>query len=160
MMQHQNVPQPMPPERPADPIPSWPPSVASVCVRVETEPDIAAACREIRWLAERMGFARSPAYYLATAASELATNLLIHAGGGWLRAASVAGRHPNEPPGIELVAEDAGPGIADLALALTEGYSTAGGLGCGLPGVERLMDVFAMDSRPGHGTRVRAIKWP
>ncbi|MFD2111369.1 anti-sigma regulatory factor [Thiorhodococcus fuscus] len=160
MMRHRDTPQSMSPERPAGPTPSAPPSLASVCAWIETESDIAAACREVRWLAERMGFARNPAYYLATAASELATNLLIHAGGGWLRATSVAGRHLDEPPGIELVAEDTGPGIADLALALTEGYSTAGGLGCGLPGVERLMDAFEIDSRPGHGTRVRAIKWP
>ncbi|GAB0148121.1 ATP-binding protein [Marichromatium sp. AB32] len=124
-------------------------------MRIDTESDVAAVCRVVRALAEHMAFSRSAAYSLATAASELATNLLIHAGGGQLQVAPLPGMRA----GIELLAEDHGPGIDDLRLALTDGYSTAGGLGCGLPGVERLMDLCDIDSVPGHGTRVRAVKW-
>jgi serine/threonine-protein kinase RsbT len=61
--------------------------------------------------------------------------------------------------GVELTAADQGPGIANIAQALTEGYSSAGGLGLGLPGVRRLMDEFEIVSEPGHGTRVVARKW-
>ena len=95
--------------------------------------------------------------HVATAASELANNLWMHtrAGGevrlAWLESAGRCG--------VELVACDDGPGIADIPLALTEGYSTGGGMGCGLPGVQRLMDDFDIDSRPGSGTRVVARKW-
>ncbi len=61
--------------------------------------------------------------------------------------------------GVELVADDDGPGIADIAQAMVEGYSSGGGLGCGLPGVQRLMDEFSIESMPGRGTRVVARKW-
>jgi serine/threonine-protein kinase RsbT len=61
--------------------------------------------------------------------------------------------------GLELVAEDRGPGIADVASALTDHVSTAGTLGLGLPGVRRLMDEFELDTAPGRGTRVRVVKW-
>jgi len=64
-----------------------------------------------------------------------------------------------ERRGVELVAQDEGPGIADIPLALSEGYSTGGGLGCGLPGVQRLMDDFEINSTPGLGTRIVARKW-
>ena len=78
----------------------------------------------------------------------------------------VAGRAETHPVvrqstrrALTLEAADDGPGIADLGLAMTDGYSTAGGLGCGLPGAERLMDEFQIESRPGTGTRVRALAW-
>lgn len=129
-------------------------------VAVGAEPDIMAACRQARQLAERLGFSRTGAYHVATAASELAANLWIHGGGGlFLAEAVVADLSGDRVIGIELRAEDRGPGIADLDLALTEGYSTGSGLGCGLPGVRRLMDDFSIDSGPGRGTRVRAVKW-
>jgi serine/threonine-protein kinase RsbT len=60
---------------------------------------------------------------------------------------------------VELLSSDEGPGISDVALALREGYSTGGGMGCGLPGVQRLMDEFSIQSQPGVGTQVRACKW-
>ncbi|TCW39634.1 MULTISPECIES: anti-sigma regulatory factor [Marichromatium] len=143
-------------DRPTPPAPAHPgPGIVATSMRIDTESDVAAVCRVVRALAEHMAFSRSAAYSLATAASELATNLLIHAGGGQLQVAPLPGMRA----GIELLAEDHGPGIDDLRLALTDGYSTAGGLGCGLPGVERLMDLCDIDSVPGHGTRVRAVKW-
>jgi len=132
---------------------------AAMHVWIETESDIMSACREVRSLAERLNFNRSAVYQLATAASELASNLVIHAGGGWLSATPMTRRCLTPPRGIELLSKDDGPGIVDLILALTEGYSTTGSLGCGLPGVKRLMDTFAIDSQPGRGTWVRAVKW-
>lgn len=123
-------------------------------VAVLIEADIMAACREARELAERAGLGRTGSYHVATAAAELAANVLRHGGGGWLRL-----RHLSEPPGVEIIALDHGPGIADLRLAMSDGYSSAGSLGCGLPGVRRLMDEFSIDSSPGKGTWVRAIKW-
>lgn len=127
---------------------------AMLCLRIERESDIAAASRHARQLAFDAGFDKLGSYYIATAASELGWNVLIHGGGGTL-----AARLLLAPRGLELLASDAGPGIADIALALREGYSSAGGLGCGLPGVQRLMDELTIDSAPGAGTRVRACKW-
>ncbi|MBK1719112.1 anti-sigma regulatory factor [Thiocystis violacea] len=131
-----------------------------VRVLVGVEQDVMSACRQARQLAETLRFSRTAAYHIATAASELAANLLIHAGGGLLQASALLNPTlDGETLGLELLAEDQGPGIADLALALTEGYSTGHGLGCGLPGVKRLMDEFGIESRPGVGTRIRAVKW-
>jgi serine/threonine-protein kinase RsbT len=92
----------------------------------------------------------------ATAVSELARNLVVHAGGGLLslRLIESEGRL-----GFEIVAEDEGPGIADVSLALTEGYSTAESLGLGLPGVQRMMDELHFDQNRAVGTRVVARKW-
>ena len=134
-------------------------AVETIEVLIVSESDVLSASRQARLLAERLGFTRSSAYHIATAASELANNVLTHAGGGWLRAS--ARRDPPELTviGLELLAEDEGPGIPDPELALTEGYSTGKGLGCGLPGVKRLMDEFSLEPRSGGGTRVRAVKW-
>jgi serine/threonine-protein kinase RsbT len=96
------------------------------------------------------------AAHVATAASELANNLWMHARGGRVQ---LAWRRTDGRDGVELIADDDGPGIADVALALTEGYSTGGGMGCGLPGVKRLMDEFSIAARPTGGTRVQACKW-
>lgn len=121
---------------------------------VTEEVDIAEAARRARWLAEAIGFDTVQTSYVATAASELAANLFIHAGGGVFEA-----RRLMPEPGLELLTVDRGPGIADIGKALQEGYSTAGGLGCGLPGVQRLMDDLEITSRPGQETVVRARKW-
>jgi serine/threonine-protein kinase RsbT len=134
-------------------------AAAGVRVLIGSEPDIMAASRQARLLAERLGFSRSSAYHVATAASELANNLLTHAGGGLLSANVLDDNTGCGRLGLELLAEDEGPGIADAELALTEGYSTGSGLGCGLPGVKRLMDDFSLESRHGGGTRIRAVKW-
>lgn len=129
-------------------------------ISVRTETDIVLAVRMARCTAERLGFSRVAAYQIATAAAELASNLRLHGGGGEFgvsaRLAPAGTAHDLE---LELCARDHGPGIADLALALRDGYSTAGGLGCGLPGVRRLMDGLAIESAPGLGTCVCAVKW-
>jgi serine/threonine-protein kinase RsbT len=94
---------------------------------------------------------------LITAASELARNALVHGGGGTARievVTSAAGR-----AGVRVGFSDGGPGIADLDLALTDGWTTGGGLGLGLSGARRLVDEFELASKPGHGTSVVVIKW-
>ncbi|EGW23325.1 anti-sigma regulatory factor [Methylobacter tundripaludum] len=125
-----------------------------ISVYVAGEPNVAEAVRTAKLMASELGFARIQAYYIATAASELAANLFIHADGGMFEVSALTDR-----PGLELVVTDHGPGIADIEKALQDGYSTAGGLGCGLPGVQRLMDEMDINSQPGQGTVVRARKW-
>lgn len=125
-----------------------------VCLRVAGESDVGEAARQARLAAVALGFPTVQSYYIATAASELAANLFVHAGGGVLRLSC-----PAERPGLELLASDCGPGIADIDKALQDGFSTAGGLGCGLPGVQRLMDELEIDSRLGEGSVIRARKW-
>jgi len=126
-------------------------------IPVTREYDVSRARRAATTLAETMDFSRSAAYRLATTVSELAYNLLLHASrGGMIRLRPLLrdGRR-----GIELTAEDDGPGIPDLALALADGYSTNHGLGGGLPGSRRLMDEFQIESELGRGTRVMATLW-
>ena len=126
---------------------------------IRSEADVMAVARGARQLAERLGFSQVRAYHLATATSELATNLAVHAGGGTVHLRVI--QEPLQPNrlGIELRVEDQGPGIPDLTLAMTEGFSTGARLGCGLPGASRLMDEFSIDSSVCQGTRIRAVKW-
>lgn len=93
---------------------------------------------------------------LVTAASELARNTLLHGGGGRAEVQIVTnGRRK----GVRIVFTDSGPGIPDLDLAFTDGYTTKGGLGLGLSGARRLMDEFELQTAPGQGTTVTAVKW-
>ncbi|GLY99929.1 ATP-binding protein [Actinoplanes sp. NBRC 103695] len=93
---------------------------------------------------------------LVTAASELARNTLVYGGGGTVELISVDnGRRK----GIRIVFADEGPGIADLDLALTDGYTTGGGLGLGLSGARRLVDEFDIDTKVGEGTSITVTKW-
>ncbi len=93
---------------------------------------------------------------LVTAASELARNTLVYGGGGTVEVSLVEnGRRK----GIRIVFADKGPGIPDLDLALTDGYTTGGGLGLGLSGARRLVDEFDIDTRVGEGTSITVTKW-
>jgi serine/threonine-protein kinase RsbT len=93
---------------------------------------------------------------LVTAASELARNTLIYGGGGAAQLELVVdGRRS----GVRVSFVDEGPGIADVDLALTDGWTTGSGLGLGLSGARRLVDGFVLDSAPGKGTRVEIVKW-
>jgi serine/threonine-protein kinase RsbT len=93
---------------------------------------------------------------LVTATSELARNTLVHGGSGSARIETVerAGR-----PGVRAVFTDAGPGIPDLDLAMTPGWTSGGGLGLGLSGAKRLVDEFEIDTEVGRGTSVTVTKW-
>ena len=93
---------------------------------------------------------------LVTAASELARNTLTHGVGGRVEVETVTG---GRRTGVRVLFVDEGPGIANLDLALTDGYSTGTGLGLGLSGARRLVDEFEIETKPGRGTRVMAVKW-
>lgn len=127
-----------------------------ICVPVASDNDLVAARREGRVLAERLGLSTSEATLVATAISELARNIVNYAGRGEIHISVVRG---GSRPGITIVARDEGPGIADISLAVREGYSTSGGLGLGLPGVRRIMDEFHIASELGRGTTITVTKW-
>ncbi|WP_200176141.1 anti-sigma regulatory factor [Ectothiorhodospira shaposhnikovii] len=134
------------------------PGHCSLAIPITGERDVMHAARKARQMAEHLGFSRAQAYHVATATSELTSNMAVHAGGGTLHLRPLIDTD-GTVTGLELKAEDQGPGIADLELAMTDGYSTARRLGCGLPGASRLMDEFSIRSTPGQGTRIKAIKW-
>ncbi|GGK39797.1 anti-sigma regulatory factor [Pilimelia terevasa] len=92
---------------------------------------------------------------VVTAASELARNTLVYGGGGSVQVRVVRQRRS----GVRVELADDGPGIGDLELALTDGYTTGGGLGLGLSGARRLVDEFEIDTAPGRGTRISIVKW-
>jgi len=94
---------------------------------------------------------------LVTAASELARNTLVHGGGGTARVEVV--KSANGRAGVKLYFTDEGPGITDIELALTDGWTTGTGLGLGLSGARRLVDEFELTSKPGSGTSVTVVKW-
>jgi serine/threonine-protein kinase RsbT len=126
-------------------------------VPIMSETDIAIARIAGRGLAESVGFDTVQQHSIVISISELATNIFSYAGRGTITLKVVAGG--GGAAGVEVVARDEGPGIADLDLALTDGASTNGGLGGGLPGVQRLMSEMEISSVVGEGTVVRATKW-
>ena len=123
---------------------------------VRSSNDIVRVRQVMREWAVQAGFSLVDQTKIVTAASELARNTVEHGGGGTARVELLAdgGRR-----GLRLTCEDQGPGIADIGLALKDGYTSRGGLGLGLPGARRLVNDFAIDSRPGEGTRVVITRW-
>jgi serine/threonine-protein kinase RsbT len=125
-------------------------------VSVTTEPDVVLARQTGRTLALQLGFTESDPMFVATAISEIARNIIVHA----LRGTIIVRRlSENGRVGIEVVATDEGPGIPDIEKAMQEGYSTVKSLGLGLPGARRLMDEFEISSVVGRGTRIVMRKW-
>jgi serine/threonine-protein kinase RsbT len=128
-----------------------------VIIRVTKEYHIPNTRHSARLLAEAIGFRQVIVYYIMTSVSELAYNLFFHTDkGGTITLAPLIQKNN---AGIEIIAKDKGPGIADIDLALTDGFSTNKGLGGGLPGVKRLMDEFEIYTKIGQGTQVIARKW-
>jgi len=123
---------------------------------IATNGDVVVVRQQTRILAAEIGLSLVDQTKIVTAASELARNALVHAGGGRVLIEMLEG---GRRPGLRLVFTDEGPGIPDIAQALTEGWSTAGGLGLGLSGSRRLVDEFDLVSAPGEGTRVTVTKW-
>jgi serine/threonine-protein kinase RsbT len=123
---------------------------------VRSSSDVASARRAARSLAMDLGFGRHEVEEVVLATSELGTNLVRYATAGELRISTVPGQRGH---GIEVESADDGPGIADVDLAVTDGFSTGGGLGGGLGAARRLMDTFEIASTPA-GTRVVVRKWP
>ena len=110
----------------------------------------------VRRAALALGFSLVEQTKIVTAASELARNTLDHGGGG---TATIEIVQEARRAGLRLVFEDKGPGIADIELALKDGYTTGPGLGLGLGGARRLSNDFEIASRPGEGTRVAITRW-
>lgn len=125
-------------------------------VRITDDSDIVAARHQGKKLAAACGFSSSNITLIATAISELARNILEYAETGEVILSIV---EENGKQGVEVVATDNGPGIADIDLAMQDGYSSGKGLGLGLPGTKRLMDEFSIDSTIGKGTTVVTRKW-
>ena len=125
------------------------------CVPVASSEDVVLARVAGREVAQLLAFSMGEATLLATAISELARNMVSYAGGGEIRIRMVSN---GTKRGICVVARDQGPGIADIELAMRQGYSTSGGLGIGLPGVRRIMDQFDIASDVG-GTTITITKW-
>jgi serine/threonine-protein kinase RsbT len=125
-------------------------------VPIAEDGDLVAARGEGRALAGELGFSRTDATLIATAISEVGRNILAHAGHGEieLRPAREASRTV-----LVVVARDQGPGIRDVGAALRDGYGTKNGLGLGLPGSQRIMDEFRIDTEVGKGTTVAMCKW-
>lgn len=122
------------------------------CLRIAAEADVYNAAMLAYALVQQRGATTLQATEVATAVSELGMNIVKYAGHGSLTLSLAGG-----PGGyVEVLAEDRGPGIANLDLALTESYSSRGTLGLGLPGVRRMSDSFEIRSEPGAGTWVRA----
>jgi serine/threonine-protein kinase RsbT len=129
---------------------------AETRLAVQRDADIVTARQVGRELAAGAGFRGSDLTMIATAISELARNILVYAQKGEIRLSieERAGRR-----GVKVVAHDDGPGIADVEMALRDGYSTGKSLGLGLPGARRLMDEFEISSELGKGTVVTLRKW-
>lgn len=123
---------------------------------IETDADIVRARQLGREMAAKAGCGSTDLTMVATAISEIARNILTHAGGGdvELRLVDEDGRRS-----LLITARDEGPGIADVTRALEDGYTTGGGLGLGLPGARRLMDEFRIITEPRRGTTVIMRKW-
>jgi len=124
---------------------------------IRTGDDVVRVRQQVRVVAAKSGLSLVDQTKVVTAASELARNALVHGGGGLARVdvvTSALGRN-----GIRVGFTDEGPGIADVDLALTDGWSSGDGLGLGLSGARRLVDEFELTSKPGGGTSVVVIKW-
>jgi len=128
-----------------------------VRIPIKSGADLVPARAQARGAAIELGFTQTDATLIATAVSEIARNIVVHAGRGEIRIRSISelGRR-----GLRVVAEDRGPGIPDLdAAAGFAALAPRAGLGLGLPGARRLMDEFEVTSAPDRGTTITMCKW-
>ena len=123
---------------------------------LEKSDQIVLVRQTVRERAIELGFSLVDQTKIVTAASELARNTIQHGGGG---AVVVEAVNDGARRGLRLTFRDSGPGIPDVALAMKDGYTTAGGLGLGLSGAKRLSNEFTIDSAPGQGTCVVITRW-
>lgn len=125
-------------------------------VPITGDDDVVRVRQLVRTYAQRMKLSLVDQTKLVTAASELARNTLVYGGGGFALVEEV---HDGPRPGVRASFHDDGPGIADLDLALADGWSSGQGLGLGLSGARRLVDKFDLDTEVGRGTVVTVVKW-
>ena len=131
-------------------------AVTSSTLEIRSGDDVVKARQEVRARAVEVGLSLVDQTKIITAASELARNTLDYGGGGTMRVERI---DDGIRKGIRLTFEDQGPGITDIERALTDGYTTGGGLGLGLSGAKRLSNEFQITSNPGQGTRVVIARW-
>jgi serine/threonine-protein kinase RsbT len=124
--------------------------------QIQTSEDVVAVRQAVRQRAIDLGFNLVDQTKIVTAASELARNAVQYGGGGTV---TIEGLQEGARKGLRLTFEDRGPGIANVELAMKDGYTTGSGLGLGLSGAKRLSNEFLIDSQPGKGTRVTIIRW-
>ena len=128
-------------------------------IAIESDNDVVTARQRARELAARLELTSTDQTLLATAISEVARNITTYAVRGEVLLSIVRDAGPPVREGIRVVARDKGPGIADLELAMQDGYTSGGGLGLGLPGARRLVDEFDIETAPAAGTTVTLVKW-
>ena len=120
------------------------------------ERDIVLGRQAVRRIAQELGFSLVDQTKLVTAASELARNTVIYGGGGTLKWEVL---HDGIKRGIRLIFQDQGPGIPNIELALTDGWTSGTGMGLGLSGARRLVNEFELHSTVGVGTTVTIARW-
>ena len=120
------------------------------------ETDVVLVRKTVRTWSVQQGFTLVDQTKIVTAASEIARNTVVYGGGGTLR---IEAMNDGARKGLRLIFEDQGPGIADVDLALRDGYTTGNGLGMGLGGARRLVNEFSIESKPGQGTKVTLTRW-
>ena len=130
--------------------------LAQHTMKLDCEDDIIAVRRRVRDIAEFRKFDRFAVAAITTATSELARNVIVHAGKG---VAYIEDVSDGVIHGIRIVFEDEGPGIPDIERVLAGGFSTARSMGLGVSGSRRLVDDFALDSVVDKGTKVTVLKW-
>jgi serine/threonine-protein kinase RsbT len=127
-----------------------------VVMPVRSDEDVVRLRQSVREHMVGLGFSLVDQTKIVTAASELARNTLRYGGGGESHLQRV---EKGARRGLAVTFLDQGPGIADMQLALKDGYTTGAGLGLGLGGAKRLADEFDIDSQAGRGTTVKIVKW-
>jgi serine/threonine-protein kinase RsbT len=123
---------------------------------IRSDHDVVVVRQAVRTWAVDQGFGLVDQTKIVTAASEMARNALIHGGGGTVRLQAL---NDGAKKGLRLTFEDRGPGIADIELAMKDGYTTGSGLGLGLSGAKRLSNEFEIRSKPGEGTVIVIARW-
>jgi serine/threonine-protein kinase RsbT len=123
---------------------------------IREEIDVVDVRQAVRERVAALGFSLVDQTKMVTAASELARNTLVYGGGGTLLLETIS---HDFRQGLRLTFEDNGPGIPDVALALTDGYTSGSGLGMGLSGARRLVNEFEIETKVGEGTRVAITRW-
>lgn len=120
------------------------------------EQDVVLARQTARKLAQECGMRLVDLTKMVTAVSELARNTMVYGGGGDMDWQII---DEGVRTGLRITFRDEGPGIADLKLAMTDGWTSGGGMGLGLTGAKRLVDEFELDTAPGAGTRITITRW-
>jgi serine/threonine-protein kinase RsbT len=131
--------------------------LSSDVLPLRSEHDIVLARQAVRKLAQQIAFSLVDQTKMVTAASELARNTVVYGGGGEMTWEIHSGDGLRK--GLRLTFQDQGPGIANLELAMTDGWTSGSGMGMGLSGAKRLVNEFEIESAPGAGTRVSIVRW-